>query len=44
MAEIRYARVLTADQSMNLQIVSLKTSGCELIIEEKISGKKSDRA
>jgi DNA invertase Pin-like site-specific DNA recombinase len=43
MAKVGYARVSTSDQSMDLQIDSLKIAGCERIFEEKISGKKSDR-
>ncbi len=43
MAKIGYARVSTSDQSMDLQIDSLKASGCDRIFEEKVSGKKSDR-
>ncbi|MGM0884452.1 MAG: recombinase family protein [Bacillota bacterium] len=43
MVKIGYARVSTSDQSMDLQIDSLKDSGCDRIFEEKVSGKKSDR-
>lgn len=37
MAKIGYARISTSDQSMDLQIDSLKASGCERIFEEKVS-------
>ncbi|KRE45518.1 recombinase family protein [Paenibacillus sp. Soil522] len=43
MTKVGYARVSTADQTMDLQIDSLKASGCKRIFEEKVSGKKSDR-
>ncbi|MGM0883455.1 MAG: recombinase family protein [Bacillota bacterium] len=43
MTKIGYARVSTSDQFMDLQIDSLKSSGCDRIFEEKVSGKKSDR-
>ncbi len=39
----RYARVSASDQSMDLQIDSLKSSGCDRIFEGKVSGKKCDR-
>ncbi|WP_028610083.1 recombinase family protein [Paenibacillus harenae] len=42
MDKIGYARVSTSDQSMDLQIDSLKASGYERIFEEKVS-KNSDR-
>lgn len=41
--KIGYARVSTIDQNLNLQIDALKSAGCELIYEEKISGKSKDR-
>lgn len=41
--KIGYARVSTHDQNLNLQVDSLKDSGCEIIFEEKISGKSKDR-
>jgi len=41
--KIGYARVSTQDQNLNLQIDSLKNAGCEMIFEEKISGKSKDR-
>jgi DNA invertase Pin-like site-specific DNA recombinase len=41
--KIGYARVSTDDQSLDLQIDALKESGCEIIYEEKISGKNIER-
>jgi len=41
--KIGYARVSTLDQNLSLQIDALKSIGCELIYEEKISGKSKDR-
>lgn len=40
---IGYARVSTNDQNTALQRNALNGSGCELIFEDKISGKTSDR-
>lgn len=41
--QIGYVRVSTNDQNTALQRDSLERSGCELIFEDKISGKTSDR-
>jgi len=41
--KIGYARVSTLDQNLSLQIDALKGAGCELIYEEKISGKSKER-
>lgn len=43
MSKIGYARVSTAEQSLNVQIDTLKTTDCERIFEEKVLGKKNDR-
>lgn len=41
--QIGYVRVSTNDQNTALQRNALNSAGCELIFEDKISGKKSDR-
>lgn len=41
--KIGYARVSTADQSLDLQIDALTKAGCEKIYTEKMSGAKDDR-
>lgn len=40
---IGYARVSTQDQDTDSQIAALKSSGCELIFQEKASGGRWDR-
>ncbi|GJL33263.1 DNA-invertase [Enterobacter hormaechei] len=40
---IGYVRVSTNDQNTALQRNALKSAGCELIFEDRISGKTSDR-
>lgn len=42
--KIGYARVSTQEQSLNLQIDILKKAGCEIVFEEKISGKNLERS
>jgi DNA invertase Pin-like site-specific DNA recombinase len=41
--KIGYARVSTEDQSLDIQIASLKKAGCKKIFEEKLSGVGRDR-
>lgn len=41
--KIGYARVSTQDQNLQMQRDALLASGCEMIFEEKVSGKSKDR-
>jgi DNA invertase Pin-like site-specific DNA recombinase len=40
---IGYARVSTQDQNIDMQIDALKQYGCEVIYQEKITGRKKER-
>lgn len=41
--KIGYARVSTADQHLDMQLNELQKHGCELIFQEKFSGKTKER-
>ena len=41
--KIGYARVSTLDQNLDLQMDALKNAGCEVIYQEKVSGKNKER-
>ena len=41
--KIGYMRVSTNDQNLDLQRIALERSGCELIFEEKMSGRNTER-
>jgi DNA invertase Pin-like site-specific DNA recombinase len=41
--QIGYARVSTDDQHTAVQVVALRTAGCERIYREKASGGRWDR-
>jgi DNA invertase Pin-like site-specific DNA recombinase len=43
MMKIGYARVSTHEQNLDLQLDALHQAGCEVIYQEKISGKNSNR-
>jgi DNA invertase Pin-like site-specific DNA recombinase len=42
MTQIGYARVSTADQNANTQIERLKAAGCEIVRQEKVSGRSRE--
>ena len=41
--KIGYARVSTIDQNLDMQLKELRKAGCELIYQEKASGKNTER-
>ncbi len=41
--KVGYARVSTLDQKLELQLDDLQGYGCEIIFQEKISGKSKER-
>lgn len=40
---VGYARVSTADQSLDIQVEALRAAGCEKVFQEKVSGTTADR-
>jgi DNA invertase Pin-like site-specific DNA recombinase len=42
MTKIGYARVSTTDQSTEVQLEKLKAAGCEVVRQEKVSGRSRD--
>ena len=42
--KLGYARVSTADQSLDFQLAALKESGCQRIFREKVSGAQRQRS
>ncbi|MBD0384662.1 recombinase family protein [Paenibacillus sedimenti] len=43
MAKIRYVRVSTEEQTLDLQLDALQDAGCKKVYQEKMTGKKTDR-
>lgn len=43
MTRIGYARVSTDDQTLDLQLDALQASGCDVVYQEKASGKNKER-